>query len=150
MAKEHVFYNEEKLKQQKRIDAMVAKDPEDYEIKKQVRQKKNTNSSLSRLELTRVHAASREITCSMHSHALLLFLSLFLIIASYFCLLRFLQREVLDETLDMFPDVERRIKAARQDLENLVVCFQRYALPPPCESMPRIIRLMVILHFFAM
>jgi len=36
VAKERVFYNEEKLKQQKRIDIMVAKDPEDYEIKKQV------------------------------------------------------------------------------------------------------------------
>ncbi|KAF9427261.1 hypothetical protein BGZ76_002402 [Entomortierella beljakovae] len=65
LAKEQVFYNEEKLKQEKRIEAMVAKDPEDYEIKK--------------------------------------------------------QREVLDETLDMLPDVERRKKAAHQDLSNLVL-----------------------------
>lgn len=36
LAKEQVFYNEEKQRQQKRIDAMVAKDPEDYDIKKQV------------------------------------------------------------------------------------------------------------------
>ncbi|KAG0196161.1 hypothetical protein BGX28_010499 [Mortierella sp. GBA30] len=64
VAKEIGFYNEEKIKQQKRIDAMVAKDPEDYEIKK--------------------------------------------------------QREVLEETLDMLPDVERRKKAAHQDLANLV------------------------------
>ncbi|KAG0360962.1 tubulin binding cofactor A [Gamsiella multidivaricata] len=64
LAKERIFYNEEKMRQQKRIDAMVAKDPEDYEIKK--------------------------------------------------------QREVLEETLDMLPDVERRSKAAHQDLANVV------------------------------
>ncbi|KAG0253211.1 hypothetical protein BG011_006494 [Mortierella polycephala] len=64
LVKEQIYYNQEKLHQQKRIDAMVAKDPEDYEIKK--------------------------------------------------------QREVLEETLDMLPDVERRIKAAHQDLANLV------------------------------
>ncbi|KAG0002578.1 hypothetical protein BGZ80_005412 [Entomortierella chlamydospora] len=64
LAKEKVFYDQEKIKQQKRIDDMVAKDPEDYEIKK--------------------------------------------------------QREVLEETLDMLPDVERRKKAAYQDLSNVV------------------------------
>ncbi|KAF9187177.1 hypothetical protein BGZ51_001501 [Haplosporangium sp. Z 767] len=64
LVKEQVYYNQEKLNQQKRIDDMVAKDPEDYEIKK--------------------------------------------------------QREVLEETLDMLPDVERRKKAAHQDLANLV------------------------------
>ncbi|KAF9371169.1 hypothetical protein CPB97_002190 [Podila verticillata] len=64
LAKEQVFYNEEKQRQQKRIDAMVAKDPEDYDIKK--------------------------------------------------------QREVLDETLDMLPDVERRKKAAHQELASVV------------------------------
>ncbi|KAF9098997.1 hypothetical protein BGX23_004532 [Mortierella sp. AD031] len=64
LAKEAIYYNQEKEHQQRRIDAMVAKDPEDYEIKK--------------------------------------------------------QREVLEETLDMLPDVERRRKAARQDLANLV------------------------------
>ncbi|KAF9175716.1 hypothetical protein BGX21_000569 [Mortierella sp. AD011] len=64
LAKEKVFYDQEKIKQQKRIDDMVAKDPEDYEIKK--------------------------------------------------------QREVLEETLDMMPDVERRKKAAYQDLSNVV------------------------------
>ncbi|KAG0277729.1 hypothetical protein BGZ96_002733 [Linnemannia gamsii] len=31
------------------------------------------------------------------------------------------QREVLEETMDMFPDVERRRKAALQDLSNLVM-----------------------------
>lgn len=36
LGKEQVFYNEEKQRQQKRIDAMVAKDPENYDIKKQV------------------------------------------------------------------------------------------------------------------
>ncbi|GJJ76508.1 tubulin-specific chaperone A [Entomortierella parvispora] len=64
LAKEQIFYNGEKLNQQGRIDAMIAKDPEDYDIKK--------------------------------------------------------QREVLEETLDMLPDVERRKKAAHQDLANLV------------------------------
>ncbi|KAF8963986.1 hypothetical protein BGZ46_000863 [Entomortierella lignicola] len=64
LAKEQVYYNEEKNKQQKRIDEMVAKDPEDYDIKK--------------------------------------------------------QREVLEETVDMIPDVERRKKAAHQDLANVV------------------------------
>ncbi|KAF9902065.1 hypothetical protein EC991_005377 [Linnemannia zychae] len=64
VAKEAVFYTKEKEHQERRIAAMVAKDPEDYEIKK--------------------------------------------------------QREVLEETLDMLPDVERRRKAARQDLANLV------------------------------
>ncbi|KAG0051506.1 hypothetical protein BGZ83_003627 [Gryganskiella cystojenkinii] len=64
VAKEQIFYNTEKLNQQKRIDAMFAKDPEDYDIKQ--------------------------------------------------------QRQVLDETLDMLPDVERRRKAARQDLASLV------------------------------
>ncbi|KAF9325073.1 hypothetical protein BG006_011427 [Podila minutissima] len=64
LAKEQVFYIEEKQRQQKRIDAMVAKDPEDYDIKK--------------------------------------------------------QREVLDETLDMLPDVERRKKVAHQELASLV------------------------------
>ncbi|KAF8986914.1 hypothetical protein CPC16_008169 [Podila verticillata] len=65
LAKEQVFYNEEKQRQQKRIDAMVAKDPENYDIKK--------------------------------------------------------QREVLDETLDMLPDVERRKKSAHQELASLVI-----------------------------
>ncbi|KAF9935301.1 hypothetical protein FBU30_004876 [Linnemannia zychae] len=64
LVKEAVFYTQEKEKQEARIAAMVAKDPEDYEIKK--------------------------------------------------------QREVLEETLDMLPDVDRRKKAARQDLANLV------------------------------
>ncbi|KAF9301797.1 hypothetical protein BGZ74_006244 [Mortierella antarctica] len=64
LAKEQVFYIEEKQRQQKRIDAMVAKDPENYDIKK--------------------------------------------------------QREVLDETLDMLPDVERRKKVAHQELASLV------------------------------
>ncbi|KAG0082612.1 hypothetical protein BGZ93_008388 [Podila epicladia] len=64
LAKEQVFYNEEKQRQQKRIDDMVAKDPENYDIKK--------------------------------------------------------QREVLDETLDMLPDVERRKKVAHQELASLV------------------------------
>ncbi|KAG0300669.1 hypothetical protein BGZ97_003118 [Linnemannia gamsii] len=64
VAKEAVFYTKEKEQQERRIAAMVEKDPEDYEIKK--------------------------------------------------------QREVLEETLDMLPDVERRRKAARQDLANLV------------------------------
>lgn len=39
LAKEQVFYIEEKQRQQKRIDAMVAKDPENYDIKKQVNTK---------------------------------------------------------------------------------------------------------------
>ncbi|KAG0267966.1 hypothetical protein DFQ27_007837 [Actinomortierella ambigua] len=30
------------------------------------------------------------------------------------------QREVLDETLDMFPDLERRTLAAREDLAKIV------------------------------
>ncbi|KAF9583425.1 hypothetical protein BGW38_009496 [Lunasporangiospora selenospora] len=30
------------------------------------------------------------------------------------------QREVLQETLDMIPDVERRRRAAREDLANIV------------------------------
>ncbi|KAK3819850.1 MAG: tubulin binding cofactor A [Benniella sp.] len=30
------------------------------------------------------------------------------------------QREVLQETLDMLPDVDRRLKSAQFDLENLV------------------------------
>ncbi|KAI1315806.1 hypothetical protein EDD11_000301 [Mortierella claussenii] len=64
LSKEQIFYEEEKNRQQKRIDDMVAKDPEDYDIKK--------------------------------------------------------QREVLEETLDMLPDVERRRKAAHQDLANVV------------------------------
>ncbi|KAF9146027.1 hypothetical protein BGX30_005123 [Mortierella sp. GBA39] len=64
VTKEVIFYTKEKEHQEGRIAVMVAKDPEDYEIKK--------------------------------------------------------QREVLEETLDMFPDVERRRKAARQDLANLV------------------------------
>ncbi|KAF9913386.1 hypothetical protein BX616_010096 [Lobosporangium transversale] len=64
VAKEQVYYHAERDKQQKRINDMIAKDPNDYEIKK--------------------------------------------------------QREVLEETLDMLPDVERRKKAAHQDLANLV------------------------------
>ncbi|KAG0021016.1 hypothetical protein BGZ82_011444 [Podila clonocystis] len=64
LAKEKVFYLEEKQRQQLRIDAMVAKDPENYDIKK--------------------------------------------------------QREVLDETLDMLPDVDRRKKTAQQELASLV------------------------------
>ncbi|KAF9311866.1 hypothetical protein BG000_008515 [Podila horticola] len=64
LAKEQIFYHEEKKRQQLRIDAMVAKDPENYDIKK--------------------------------------------------------QREVLDETLDMLPDVERRKKVAHQELASLV------------------------------
>ncbi|KAF9425818.1 hypothetical protein BGZ94_007202 [Podila epigama] len=64
LAKEQIYYHQEKDRQQQRIDAMIAKDPNDYDIKK--------------------------------------------------------QREVLDETLDMLPDIERRKEAARQDLMNLV------------------------------
>ncbi|KAF8941328.1 hypothetical protein BGZ58_010769 [Dissophora ornata] len=64
LSKEQGFYNEEKIRQQKRIDDMIAKDPDNYDIKK--------------------------------------------------------QREVLEETLDMLPDVERRLKAAHQDLSNVV------------------------------
>ncbi|KAG0315451.1 hypothetical protein BGZ99_007452 [Dissophora globulifera] len=65
LSKEKVAYNMEKIKQQQKIDAMVAKDPEDYNIKQ--------------------------------------------------------QRGVLEETLDMLPDVDRRLKAAHQDLANCVM-----------------------------
>lgn len=36
LVKEQAFYYEEKQKQQKHIDAMVAKDPDNYDIKQQV------------------------------------------------------------------------------------------------------------------
>ena len=42
--KEQAFYNEEKIKQQKHIDGMMAKDPENYDIKQQVNKKKSKDS----------------------------------------------------------------------------------------------------------
>ncbi|KAG0231953.1 hypothetical protein BGW42_008553 [Actinomortierella wolfii] len=64
LAKEQIFYDKERIAQEAKIEAMIAKDPEDYDIKK--------------------------------------------------------QREVLQETLAMIPDVERRKRAAREDLAKIV------------------------------
>ncbi|KAF9973155.1 hypothetical protein BGZ73_003622 [Actinomortierella ambigua] len=64
LVKEKIFYEKEKTAQEAKIEAMVAADPDNYDIKK--------------------------------------------------------QREVLEETLTMIPDVERRILAAREDLAKVV------------------------------